>query len=309
MRNLIKQGNLCLFSRGIYQISILDWQIFVKIKKIWNSSFLIEYNNVALELNEENNEISVFLDKISLFSLEKQLPVETNRKFLAYFHENSIFKSNSNIFNGNIKKMSNFLINSWKIPELSPIFSLKKIGIIVKIADNLLTNCFLKSFLNEIKTDFSHIYLNFRDLISDFFDEESNSSVEVIDFIEKAVSLMRNNKKTVFFLDFRDFQLSKLKKSLNLLDSLSESSNIQYFLLFPGQNPSKFPSINLDFNDSHLFTIFLQIIAKDLPLIDLPADKRDNFFTKLTASLPQESFKNLISLASKFESNLNNFLT
>lgn len=309
MRNLIKHGNLCLFSKGIYQISILDWQIFVKIKKILNSSLFIEYNNVAIELNEENSEINVLLDKISIFSLEKQLPVETNRKFLAFFHENSIFKSNSNIFNENIKKMRNLLINSWKIPELSPIFSLKKIGIIVKIADNMLANCFFKAFINEIKADFDHIYLNFYDLQSDFFDEETNSSLEIITFIEKVVLLMKNHKKTVFFLDFRDFPISKLKKSLNLLDSLAESSNIQYFILFPNQNPSKFPSITLDFNDSRLFTLFLQIIAKDLPLVDLQADERAIFFSKLAARLPQESFKNLISITSKFESNLNNYLT
>lgn len=304
LRNLNKNGDFSILTDSIYLITILDWQIAIKIKKIINKSIDCEFHNIPIKLRG-NPENKIIFNAFSLFSLKTQLMIETNRGFLAYFLEKESFKWRNNVFQSNIANLKTLLMNYSEVENSlgSSCFYLKKIAILVKISDNLLANCLFKVFSQEIRPFYSNIYLNVCDLLYNFTIEDEILFPEIQHFLISLTNQLEKAKKLLIFLDFRD--ISILKSSyLRLLDLLPP--NIHYFLLIPPQITLNIPLITLDFTDPSLFTIFIDILTKDLMITDINMDNRNEYIRSLGMKMPIESLKNIMDLTGKMEKNIIN---
>lgn len=308
------QNNKLLLAKSFYLISILEWQVLIKIERISSQNlFNLEYNNVLINLEDHTIDHNFSYNFLPLLSLKSQLRLPMNYDFLDCFCEKVIYKSRENSFSNNIHKILTIIYNSRFIKSLDSCFSMDKISLSIKLADNLIGNHFLRCLIKELTPKICNIYLNIFNLQGCFMNEEEFLSKEFKEFI---LLLEKNfpdaSRKLIIFIDLREISSQTQKEIPKILEILlelfSKYSNMNYFFIsLPNLPLDKIvnTTIPLDFSDTKLLSLMLETICKDIGIKEISYENRSNYFQSISSLVSPENLKNIFVYAKKVQLKLN----
>ena len=296
-------------------MTLLDWQLLLKITRISNNE--LSFDNVVLKFQKNIKKTVISLDLTSSVSMPKTLKTHD---FLHIFNDFKLFRLENNNFLLNFDKIKGILRNTAYLSNFD-VFSMKKIVLKMRIAENILNDSLLRVLLKEIRPN-KNIFINFKEIIKNFIKESNilynqyNTFVSAIK--QNFMDFSHESEFLIILFDFRDFELIQYK---NLIDELlmifykvfEDFHKVYYFHLIYTQIPISFKNmleISLNFDDYKLLSIFIQILLNNIEIFGISNDydSRIRYFQAICSIISNENLKNLYSLVYKISKNINKMI-